>query len=160
MTKGKRRGPTFSERVSALKQPIAAQRPSGKKSPVIAEAVSIYNDDKASWRIGRIQLVDPYGWHELDVQGISRVKARLASLERCTWKDIFIRNAGDNHQISVSELKCDIARKWMLESLPDQPYLWTIRVTAKERIWGILSEGAYQIVFWDPEHLIWEVPKR
>jgi hypothetical protein len=48
----------------------------------------------------------------------------------------------------------------MAEKLPDQPYLWTIRVSWSERIWGILSEGAYQIVFWDPEHLIWDVPKK
>jgi hypothetical protein len=48
----------------------------------------------------------------------------------------------------------------MADKMQDQPYLWTIRITGTERIWGILSEGAYQIIFWDPNHLIWEAPKK
>ena len=158
--KGKRRGPTFAEHVSGLRQPKAVEKVAGKKIPVVAEPVSLYDDEKAAWRIGRIQLVDPYGWHDLDSEGVRRVKERLASLEGSTWKDIFVSGAQYNHQIEVADLKCPTARKWMGDHLPDQPYLWTIRVTAKERIWGILAEGAYQIVFWDPDHLIWEVKKK
>jgi hypothetical protein len=44
--------------------------------------------------------------------------------------------------------------------MPDQPYLWTVRVSVTERIGVIPSEEAYQIIFWDPKHMIWEVPKR
>lgn len=157
---GKRKRPTFAEQVSELKNPKIIQHVPGKKTPVIAEAVSLYDEHKAAWRIGRIQLVDPYGWHELDTAGIARIKDRLAALERNTWRDIFIRDADFNHKIEVSQLKCPIAKKWMAEHMKDQPYLWTIRVTAKERVWGILSESAYQIIFWDPNHLIWEILKK
>jgi hypothetical protein len=160
MVPGKSRRPTFAEMVSELKKPKIVENVQSKKSPVIAESVSLYDDDKAAWRVGRIQIVDPYGFHELDATGIARVKERLASLERSTWKDIFIRDAEYNHQIEVQNLRCQIAKKWMEDHLPDQPCLWTIRVTARERIWGILAEKAYQIVFWDPEHLIWEIQKR
>jgi hypothetical protein len=160
MKRDKKKGPTFAEHISALKQPKTAQQIAGKKAPVIAEPVPLYNEEKAAWRISRIQLIAPYGFRELDVEGISRVKERLGALERNSWKDIFIRDKHYNHQIEVDELKCAIAKKWMEDNLPDQHSLWTIRVTGKERIWGILAEGAYQIVFWDPEHLIWEVPKK
>ena len=152
--------PTFAEITSGLKQPKAVEKIRGKKTPVIAESVSVYDDEKAAWRISRIQLLDPYGWRELNADEIVRVKERLSSLERSTWKDIFIRDAHYNHQLEVNDLRCPIAKKWMLDNLPDQPYLWTIRVTAKERIWGILAEKAYQIILWDPYHLIWEVPKK
>jgi hypothetical protein len=156
---GNKKKPTFAEIVSEAKNPRASQKIPDKKTPIIAKEVSLYDDEKASWRVSRIQLIDPYGWHELDSTGIQRVKDRLASLERSTWRDIFIRDARHNHQIEVNSLKCPLAKEWMAQNLPDQPYLWTIRVTQLERIWGILSEGAYQIVFWDPNHLIWETPK-
>lgn len=158
-TGNKKRGPTFAEMVSDLKRPKSVEKIAEKKSPVIAEPVSLYDDDKAAWRISRIQLIDPYGWHDLDAEGILRIKGRLASLERSTWRDIFVRDARHNHQIGVSDLKCPIAKLWMQKNLPDQPALWTIRVGAKGRIWGILSEKAYQIIFWDPDHLIWPIPK-
>lgn len=160
MKNQKRRGPTFAEVVSTLKEPKSVQTISGKREPTIAEAVTLYSDEKAAWRVRHIQLVDPYGWRELDSSGVTRVQARLASLERCTWKDIFVRDHHHNHEIAVAELKCAVAKKWMAENMPDQSSLWTIRVTAKERIWGILSEGAYQVIFWDPDHLIWEVSKK
>jgi hypothetical protein len=156
----KRRRPTFKEQVTALKEPKAVHQVLGKKQPTIASEVSLYGEGKAAWRVSRMQLVGPYGWHELDASGIEKVKTRLASLERSTWNDIFVRDARNNHEIPVNTLKCATAKKWMAENMPDQPSLWTIRVTGKERIWGILSESAYQIVFWDPEHLIWEVAKK
>lgn len=158
--KDRKRKPTFAEIVSATKEPKSAQKVTGKREPAIAEEVTLYTHEKAAWRVGRIQLIDPYGWSELDPPGIERVKARLASLERLTWSDIFEKDAGNNHAIDVEDFRCPKAKKWMRINLPDQPTLWTIRVTAKERIWGILSEGAYQIVFWDPQHLIWEIPKK
>lgn len=155
-----RRNPSFNEQILALKQPKSAQNVSGEKVPVIATEVSLYTEDKAAWRFGRIQLVAPYGWHELDIAGANKVKARLADLERCTWKDIFVRRANDNHHFDVATLKCANARSWMQNNLPDQHSIWTIKVASRERIWGILSEGAYQIIFWDPQHLIWPVPKK
>jgi hypothetical protein len=42
----------------------------------------------------------------------------------------------------------------MKRNMKEQLELWTIRLSGAERIWGIFSEGAYQIVFWDPNHLI------
>lgn len=159
MSRDKNRGPTFAEQVSALKQPKVFQQVPGTKIPVIAEAITLYDDRKLAWRIGKIQLVEPYSWHVLDANDVARMRAKLGSLERSTWKDVFVHDARNNHSIRSDQLKCPVARKWMADHMADQPLLWTIRVSAKERIWGIVSEGAYQIVFWDPDHLIWPVPK-
>lgn len=154
-----KRFPKTNIPISDFKNPKAVATISGTKRPVIAESVTRYDDQKAAWRIGKIQLIDPYGWHILDASGIARIKERLSSLERNTWNDIFVRDRHYNHKIRTDQLKCSIAKKWMHDHLPDYPYLWTIRVTGAERIWGIFAEGAYQIIFWDPRHLIWEVPK-
>lgn len=160
MSRDKNRGPTFAQQLSSLKKPTTVQNVSGKKVPAIAEEVSVYSDDKAAWRFGHVQLVDPYGWHEINLSVAAKIKARLGELERSTWKDIFVTNAADNHHFEVATLKCPIAKKWMQSNMPGQPSLWTIQVSSRERIWGILAEGAYRIIFWDPLHLIWPVPKK
>jgi hypothetical protein len=154
------RRPTFAEHVSAQKSPSSVQGVSGKKTPAVAGEVTLYSEEKAAWRFGRIQLVKPYGWHVLDIAGVNKIKARLAELERCTWKDIFVRDADDNHRFDVATLKCPTARNWLQNNMSDQPSIWTIKVASRERIWGILAEGAYRIIFWDPNHLIWPVPKK
>jgi hypothetical protein len=151
--------PPPSVAISNKKGPKTLEAVSGQKTPVIAESVTLYEDRKIAWRVSKIQLVDPYGWHSLDAAGVYQMKQKLGYLERSTWKDVFVRDARNNHSIRSDQLKCSIARKWMAENMPDQPLLWTIRISARERIWGIISEAAYQIIFWDPDHLIWPVPK-
>jgi hypothetical protein len=140
-----------------LKQPASREIPSGDKTPKIASEPSFYDDRKAAWRISKIQISSPYGWHELTAPEVAEIKEKLGTFEKNTWRELFVRDARLNHCIPSNELKCPIARKWMTINMPDQPYLWTLRLSGAERVWGILSEGAYQIVFWDPQHLIWEV---
>jgi hypothetical protein len=141
------------------KTPFASIVPSQEKTPRTAAELPLYTDQKAAWRVSKIQLIEPYGWHELSPFEVAKIKDRLSSFEKNTWKEIFVDQARFHHRISADELKCSTARQWMKKNMPDQDYLWTLRVTGAERIWGILSQGAYQVLFWDPEHLIWEVPK-
>ncbi len=141
------------------KQAKATEKPSGTKTPAIGVQPPIYGDQKAAWRISKIQMTAPYGWHVMTAQEVAQVKQKLETFEKSTWKELFVDNKHRNHRISAADLKCPIARKWMKDNMPDQDYLWTLRLSGAERIWGILSQDAYQIVFWDPDNLIWEVPR-
>jgi hypothetical protein len=141
------------------KQAVFGATPSGKKVPV-STPPPLYDHHKAAWRVSRIQIADPYGWHEMTPEEVAYLKGKLGTFEKNTWHEIFVRDARFNHCISAADLKCQVARKWMNDNMPDQDYLWTLRLTNKERIWGVLSENAYPIILWDPNHLIWEVPKK
>ncbi len=137
------------------KRPILGVIPTGQKIPKIESEPSTYYDRKASWRVSRIQLVAPYGWGTLVSTEIEYLRGKLSQFETMTWGEIFGQAKDRNHPISVSKLKCREARRWMEKNMPDQPTLWTLRVSGAERVWGIFSEGAYQIIFWDPRHLIY-----
>jgi len=100
-------------------------------------------------------MVDPYGWHQLTRDEIIYIQGKLSDFETMTWAEIFFESKKQNHAIPVSELRCDKARRWMQRNMPDQPTLWTLRFSGAERVWGIFSEGCYQILFWDPDHLIY-----
>jgi hypothetical protein len=137
------------------KQPKTEANPTGEKIPrTIVDATSYY-DRKASWRVSNIQLVDPYGWHDLSLADVEHVRSKLALFETMTWGEIFDKARDRNHSIPVSKLRCRKAQKWMERNMKDFNTLWTLRFTGPERIWGIFAEGAYQVIFWDPQHLIY-----
>ena|ERR1700677_4816935 len=129
--------------------------PSGDKRPAIAADPISYLHLKASWRVRHIQMATPYGWHELTPQELVYVQGKLSDFETMTWNEIFVLAKKQNHDIPVNELKCEKARKWMEKNMKGQPTLWTLRFSGAERVWGVFSEGAYQILFWDPKHLIY-----
>jgi hypothetical protein len=137
------------------KSPALGARPTGEKSPRTVVDATSYYDRKASWRVSKVQLVNPYGWHELSLNEVEHVRSKLAQFETMTWGEIFDKARDRNHPIPVSKLRCREAQKWMERNMKDFDTLWTLRFTGPERVWGIFSEGAYQVIFWDPEHLIY-----
>jgi hypothetical protein len=154
MAKHHKKVPTPIENVSGTKTPKTSFDVSGKKVPKSAEGVN-YLELKASWRVNKIQTVEPYGWHGLNFDQFNYIKEKLSNFETMTWGEIFVGAKKQNHSIPVAQLRCEHARRWMRNNMPDQLELWTIRFTGPERVWGVFSEGAYQIVFWDPNHLIY-----
>jgi hypothetical protein len=144
----------IDQRPSGRRNPQSALTIEGRKEPKAVERVEFLNL-KAAWRVNKIQLVDPYGWHQLTLPEIDHIREKLAIFESMTWSEIFVRDKKRNHAIPVHDFRCEQARRWMKRNMADQPELWTIRFTGPERVWGIFSEGAYQIVFWDPEHRIY-----
>jgi hypothetical protein len=141
------------------KQPRIEEHPEGRKQARSVFEASVM-DRKAAWRINRLQMVDPYGFHTLSSAEACYIQTKLAEFERKTWNEIFTIEKHWNHALSVSQFKCPKARKWMRENMPDQNELWTLRLSGAERIWGVFSEGVYLVVFWDPKHLIWETDKK
>jgi hypothetical protein len=148
--------PKASENVFGKRYPKSIQEVSGKKQPRTVEDVS-YGNLKAAWRINRMQLMDPYSWRKLPPDKIEYLHKKLSEFEQRTWNEIFVDDKRRNHPLPVLELKCPLARKWMAEHMPGEDQLWTLRLSGAERIWGIFREGVYQVVFWDPNHIIWDV---
>jgi hypothetical protein len=142
------------------KQPKAGAAPTGLKQPKIVEDPLSYKNLKACWRVRSVRLSSPYGWHELALAELVEVQQKLAMFESMTWNEIFVVAKNRNHPIPVSDLRCPEARKWMAKNMPDQETLWTLRLSGAERVWGVLSGGAYQVVFWDPQHLIYPSAKK
>ena len=161
MTKGNGKRPALASAPSLHKNAGIAPgaTPSGSKRPVIAQEPESYMHRKMAWRIGRIQLADPFGWHELDLSGILAIQNKLASFEGMTFGEVFLEGNKRNHEIPVDSIPNKIARQWIIKNLPGQTSLWTLRLTGAQRIWGILGDGAYQIVFWDPQHHIYPTSK-
>lgn len=129
-----------------------------KKEAVITPGAS-FNALKACWRVGNVQMVAPYGFHELPSTKIQYIRSKLAEFEKRTWNEIFVIDKKHNHSVAVSGLKCPIAKKWLRDHMSDLEEISSLRLTGTERIWGIFAEGAFTVLWWDPYHLIWKTEK-
>jgi hypothetical protein len=80
--KGKKRQP-FAAIVADLgsKQPVIGTEPSPQKIPIAAVPPSS-NAEAPAWRIGRLELVDPYGWHVLDAAKLDEIRISFPSTKR------------------------------------------------------------------------------
>src|SRR5258708_570857 len=56
------------------------------------------------WRISRLEMIDPYGWHILDAGKASEVRQKLGQFESMTWHEILVVAQKQHHTIPVEDL--------------------------------------------------------
>jgi len=127
--------------------------PKGGKTAVITPEDGT-NWMRACWRIQKLQLVNPYGWHELNAAEVLRMRQKLSQFEQRTWNEIFVRDKGYNHSVPVADFDCPHAKQWMSQNLPREDELWTLYLGSTERVWGLRRECAFHVIFYDPDHQI------
>jgi hypothetical protein len=106
-----------------------------------------------------MEMVDPFGWHGVTAEKLKEIRQKLGQLEGSTWRDILVRDSKYNHFISPAKL-CKEARDRLRDlRLDDTDVLLTLRLSGKERVWGILDVNILLVLWWDPEHLVYPVEK-
>jgi hypothetical protein len=141
-----KKSPTFRDFVEQQKKPRVASNPES------------YHKLYPSWRIAKMEFVDPFGWHVLDATSLSYVRGKLSEFETRTWGEIL--NSKHNHPVEKGRL-CKHAQDRLDEMKQyDLEEVLSIRLSGAERIWGVLSEGVCTIFWWDPEHQVCPSMKR
>lgn len=65
-----------------------------------------------------------------------------------------VRDKHKNHHIKISDL-CKSAQDRLAElRYRDIDELFSLHLTSKNRVWGILRQGVLSLLWWDPEHQI------
>lgn len=124
------------------------------KDPKLSSNPDVYYDRNPSWRISRIELSDPYGWHELDFVTVIHIKGKLSNFETMTWREILLDAKKQNHFISVDKLSKKAQDRLIETNQDDVEELLSLRLGGKERIWGVLEQGTLNLLWWDPNHQI------
>jgi hypothetical protein len=136
------------------KKPKASIAILPQKQPRIAADPESYYERKPSWRVSRIDFVDPYGWHKVGATELHAIRAKLAHFESMTWADILIKAKKQNHNVQISDL-CSQAQKRLKEiHCDDIDELLSLHLSGIERVWGILDRGVMTLLWWDPKHQV------
>ncbi len=136
------------------KQAKSLATPNVEKTPRLSENPDAYLALNPSWRIGKVDLVDPFGWHCLDQDSIHRIRQKLSEFESMTWSEVLIKARKQNHPVPVSHFNKPARSRLAALALDDQEELLSLRLAGKERIWGILVRGVLTLLWWDPHHRV------
>lgn len=137
----KQKIPRVREDVRPLKKPRIAPDPS-------------HNNHFLSWHISLIETVGPFGWHVLELEKLLEIRGKLGSFEGKTWNEFLVAEKSHNHTVPVDQL-CAQARRRLEEIGQDDVHsLISLRLSGRERIWGIRQQHILKILWWDPDHQV------
>jgi hypothetical protein len=124
-----------------------------EKKPVVS-SVPEWGKFKPAWQVSKLEMCDPFGWHQLEKAKLEDIRTKLAQFESMTISEIFVAGRYQHHPIPVVKLE-STARKRLDElNLPDVEQLHRLRLSNKERVWGILTQNVIQLLWWDPDHQV------
>lgn len=114
------------------------------------------------WKFGSLDLEFPWGF---SIQGgkkdFDNVVRKLKDFEKLSWAEIYT-NKKWNHPISISKISKQAKRR--LEKLNidanDQGSLYQLRISQKERLFGIRESEVFYVLWWDPNHEVCPSEKR
>jgi hypothetical protein len=128
--------------------------PTVRKTSVIEAIPTSFNDEHPSWRVSRLEFVDPFGWHDVDALKIREIRQKLANFESMTWNDILIKAKKQNHSVPLSRL-CKEAQDRLIEMrLDNLDELVSLHLSGIERVWGFRMHAVFHVLWWDPHHRV------
>ena len=114
-----------------------------------------------SWRLSLLDLDHDGDWSWQVNDGVLRkIIALLQEMERLTWTEIQAqltggRRRGPKHKYIPLEGLCPAAYRRLQElELDDFERLFRFRLGNMERLWGVVHDGIFYPVWWDPGHMV------
>lgn len=93
----------------------------------------------------------PFGCHVLTGQDAREIQRKLGAFEGMTWSDI--ERAG-SHNVAIDKLSKPARDRLTEIKQDDLDELFSLRLSGKERIWGIRDRSVLRLLWWDPEHAV------
>lgn len=101
----------------------------------------------------------PFGFEPLNTTDATVLVRKLASLESMTWGEIF-KAKKRNHPNSTEHFAPEARKRLRQIELDDFEQLHSLRLGGTARIYGVWREGAFYVIWWDPEHRVYPVAKK
>ena len=150
MGKGRKKLPKFPAGPSDVKTPKYGGDPT--------------NSDKETpcWHIGHVDLEGPWSWRAAAPWDLlATIHAKLANFETMTWAEILKATGGrkqgnNSHNVSLNQI-CKKARDRLIElGHKDIAEIFSLRLAGTQRVWGIKTGRILKVIWWDPEHNVYE----
>lgn len=123
-----------------------------------------YLSQNPVWSFKRMDTTHPRWSIRLCEFLYDNIIIKLKDLEGLTWQEIMSASGGrssgtNSHFEDVADL-CKEARDRMLElHMEDEDRVFSLRLTALERLYGILEGGTFFIIWYDAKHEIYPTSK-
>jgi len=142
---------------SKTKKPKSAATSAGKR-PV--DSMETPYSGFIKFRFDRIDLGSEWDLGSIDPDDFVELLEFLKNISQSTIHEL--RNSTgtlkvyDNLQTGMNPE----AIKRLAEGYEGQDFVHRLRVSGKKRLYGILDESVFSILWWDPEHKVWPTKDR
>lgn len=138
--------------------PLQAAGQQTKKTPGIASSYTSPHALSPVWKVDILQREGPYGWETITSDVLwQEILPKLRNFETMTWASILGSN---NHEVRVQQLAPEAQKRLKVLKLDDVDQLVSLRLTGKQRVWGIKQHHVLRLLWWDPEHEVYPSVKK
>lgn len=135
------------------KNPKISYAPSSAKTPRVDPSIKSSYDEKPVWQVSILDVNGPWGWMNIDkVYFFTQILPKIQNFESMLWKDILHRN---NHEVNVEQISKQAQKRLSDLKLDDVETMVSLRLTGKERLWGIKVYNILKFIWWDPNHEVY-----
>lgn len=138
------------------KRPKVAETPKPQKAPKWCDEPHINGDGPLSWKFSQCDRDGPFSWRELDGETAHRVMSCLAEFEAKSWTDL---EKTGSHPIECYKLEKPARDRLVDIEHDDLDSLMSFRISGSCRVWCIQDGSIMRVLWWDPEHEAYLVPK-
>ncbi len=113
-----------------------------------------YDTLNPSWRFSKLApLGSKWAIHSVNETVKKDIIKKLMYFEKMTWTDIKSSSTHKSHNVNIDKIITS-AQKELTDLHIYEDQIFSLRLTGKERIWGILSRGVLEIIWYDSNHEI------
>ncbi|WP_419944797.1 hypothetical protein [Candidatus Poriferisodalis sp.] len=139
-----------------------AREASRAKRPV-EDRTARFGDEHPKFSFRFLDLNGPWGWSRCGAGDRTAVLDFLVTISSRTWAQLRQPHSGvgEYHAQSFDSLEKaaqERASEIKLDEKASQ--LTRFRLGEMQRLWGFEQHGVFYLVWWDPDHTVYIVPKR
>jgi len=113
---------------------------------------------KPSWLFQAMDLEGPWSCKRVGRDELLNIREHLASFESMTWTEI--QQPAKSHFVETDRIIRDAFKRLQEIKQDDTDQLFSLRISAQCRLWGIRDGDTFKILWWDPKHEICPSEKR
>jgi len=112
--------------------------------------------------LGYLDFDGPFGWKDISIEKLKGIIGTIKHFESMTWSEIKSATHGvggrsNNHFIPVCECSKEAQKRyWECFKYEGEDDVFSLRLSGKERVFGVVSEGIFKVLWWDPDHKVYE----
>lgn len=134
-----------------------------KQKNIFLSNKGVFYNKKPVWSFSKCDIDHPK-WGFSASEDLYFFIQKLKTYEGLSWIEIMQASGGrrsgtNNHFEPVSELIPEAIGRWKELRLEDYDQIFSLRLTGMQRLYGILEEGIFFIVWYDRSHEIYPMKK-
>jgi hypothetical protein len=136
-------------RPGKVRKSDAIQPATGKTPRVPPEFQGASDHLSPAWRFKRADSGWKCAWKDLPHADVHGILQQLSSAEGMSWAE---HGRHGSHNVEIFKLAPEARGRLKQLRLDDLEALYSLRLTGKNRVWGVRDHHILRVMWWDPDH--------